>query len=419
MEKNTIGSFIAALRRAKGMTQRELAEQLFVSDKTVSRWERNESEPELSLIPMIADIFGVTSDELLRGKRIPALPVSERIEEEEDEETKQRLRRGNEKLFKKSLRKKRTRLKRLSFISLGIPLLGFLAQIICCFALETEKDYTMLGGFLSVGCIVIALVCQGIFSSFAIHNEEDEEYAALSVEHNGKAAAYSEKIFLAIFAVLGISLPLFAVNASARHDYDNYQNVILFGCVVLSSQLVALAHFVYTVWIEKKLLWNEKDKERQKRKIKNRALPCGGAFVLIAVGILLVTQIFDVFSFSKSKTFTDYAKLQTYMETEVEMSGYTNLEGDQWVPQLVYLREENAWLGLVDENGEVLLHCRWANREVRAVAVKRIGAEGFRAEVYTETAIRKGKALEHTLTVLLLCASVADAVTILVLTRKK
>ena len=90
MEKNTIGSFIAALRRAKGMTQRELAEQLFVSDKTVSRWERNESEPELSLIPMIADIFGVTSDELLRGKRIPALPVSERIEEEEDEETKQR-----------------------------------------------------------------------------------------------------------------------------------------------------------------------------------------------------------------------------------------------------------------------------------------------------------------------------------------
>ena len=39
MEKKTIGKFIAALRRANGMTQRELGERLFVSDKTVSKWE--------------------------------------------------------------------------------------------------------------------------------------------------------------------------------------------------------------------------------------------------------------------------------------------------------------------------------------------------------------------------------------------
>ena len=69
MEKKTIGAFISALRRANGMTQRELGERLFVSDKTVSRWERDECTPDLSLIPVIADIFGVTSDELLRGER--------------------------------------------------------------------------------------------------------------------------------------------------------------------------------------------------------------------------------------------------------------------------------------------------------------------------------------------------------------
>ena len=40
MEKKTIGGFIAALRKANGMTQKDLAEQLNVSDKTVSRWER-------------------------------------------------------------------------------------------------------------------------------------------------------------------------------------------------------------------------------------------------------------------------------------------------------------------------------------------------------------------------------------------
>ena len=69
MEKKTIGKFIAVLRKANGLTQADLAEKLFVSDKTVSRWERDESTPDLELIPVIADLFGVTSDELLRGER--------------------------------------------------------------------------------------------------------------------------------------------------------------------------------------------------------------------------------------------------------------------------------------------------------------------------------------------------------------
>ena len=43
MDKRAMGSFIAALRRAKGLTQRELTELLNVSDKAVSRWERGVS----------------------------------------------------------------------------------------------------------------------------------------------------------------------------------------------------------------------------------------------------------------------------------------------------------------------------------------------------------------------------------------
>ena len=69
MEKKTMGSFLAALRRASGMTQKELAERLNVSDKSVSRWERDDGAPDLALIPVIAEVFGVTCDELLRGER--------------------------------------------------------------------------------------------------------------------------------------------------------------------------------------------------------------------------------------------------------------------------------------------------------------------------------------------------------------
>ena len=69
MEKKTIGGLIAALRKANGMTQKDLAEQLNVSDKTISRWERDDGLPDLSVIPVIAEIFDITCDELLRGER--------------------------------------------------------------------------------------------------------------------------------------------------------------------------------------------------------------------------------------------------------------------------------------------------------------------------------------------------------------
>jgi len=69
MEKNTIGQFIAVLRKANGLTQQEVADRLNVSNKAVSRWERDECAPDISLLPAIAEMFGVTCDELLKGER--------------------------------------------------------------------------------------------------------------------------------------------------------------------------------------------------------------------------------------------------------------------------------------------------------------------------------------------------------------
>ena len=67
MAKNTIGQFLAALRKANGMTQQEVADRLNVSNKAVSRWERDECAPDLSLIPALAELFDVTCDDVMRS----------------------------------------------------------------------------------------------------------------------------------------------------------------------------------------------------------------------------------------------------------------------------------------------------------------------------------------------------------------
>ena len=66
--KKTFGTKIAEMRKEKGMTQLELAEKMGVTDKAVSKWERDLSFPDVNSIPKLAEIFDVTVDELMQGK---------------------------------------------------------------------------------------------------------------------------------------------------------------------------------------------------------------------------------------------------------------------------------------------------------------------------------------------------------------
>ena len=66
MNELTMGGFIAAKRQEKGMTQLELGEKLGVTDKAVSKWERDLSCPDIASIPKIADALGVSVEELMR-----------------------------------------------------------------------------------------------------------------------------------------------------------------------------------------------------------------------------------------------------------------------------------------------------------------------------------------------------------------
>ena len=58
MAASNIGDTLARLRKDRGMTQKELAEKLNVSDKTVSKWEKGQSYPDVTIFPLLSSIFG-------------------------------------------------------------------------------------------------------------------------------------------------------------------------------------------------------------------------------------------------------------------------------------------------------------------------------------------------------------------------
>ena len=68
MKKKTLGMMISSLRKEKGMTQLELAEKMGVTDKAVSKWERDLSFPDINSIPKLAEVFEVSVDELMQVK---------------------------------------------------------------------------------------------------------------------------------------------------------------------------------------------------------------------------------------------------------------------------------------------------------------------------------------------------------------
>ncbi len=68
MKKKTLGMMIAALRKENEMTQLDLAEKMGVTDKAVSKWERDLSCPDVNTLPKLAEVFGISVDELMQIK---------------------------------------------------------------------------------------------------------------------------------------------------------------------------------------------------------------------------------------------------------------------------------------------------------------------------------------------------------------
>lgn len=153
-----VGEFIKELRKERNLTQEDLADEFYVSRRTVSRWETGSNLPDIDILMELADFFNVDIREILEGKR------KDINMEQETKETVSIVNEYNKEKFK------RTKIITLVFLMIGIAILliGFMFEFI-------DLNNYFLQGFIreisygsSIAIILLAILyITGIFDRFA------------------------------------------------------------------------------------------------------------------------------------------------------------------------------------------------------------------------------------------------------------
>ena len=370
MEKKTIGGFIAALRKANGMTQKELAEQLHVSDKTVSRWERDDGAPDLAVVPVLAEIFGVTCDELLRGER---KPPAARAETAEPSEIAPKAEKQRQRLLKLTLSQYKNR----TCIAMGVSVTGVIAALICDLAFLKA----VLGFFLGAIFFAASIVCQAVFINKAFFSVEDA-----GLEENVRSGFKRSVIRLAersiglTAAFLGFTLPLLLADANMGLALDS---VLLWGSVGAAGFLLVYAvvlYFLHASFLRKGVYaLSEKETAVYYRNHKlKRSCAIVLAVILAAtfVGHQFATSIWGPYSIMKGTTFADYDSFIQYMQQDIpaDSDGHAG-EPKQSAAQLPDgIGEEALTRRLEDSNGNVV--CEYIDRNESVVSLRYTPKDG-------------------------------------------
>ncbi|MCC8121392.1 MAG: helix-turn-helix transcriptional regulator [Oscillospiraceae bacterium] len=246
MEKQTMGSFMAVLRKARGMTQQEVADRLGVSNKAVSRWERDECAPDISLLPAIAELFGVSCDELLAGR-----PLNRREGAARPKVEKQR-----QALIRRAL----TRFQTMEAVSIGLAAAGLL----CALALSYGFYRPVLGFFvmmlLQIAAVVLALIAGSRARAVREDNELLEQAEADLLDRFDQSVGNG--VFTCLYSVLSavlLSLPLLWLAASwgarAVIGWDTY-----LCCLAVGVPLLLLFFLPLRAWFAPRYMGQAKTK---------------------------------------------------------------------------------------------------------------------------------------------------------------
>lgn len=366
MEKKTMGGFMAALRKAHGMTQKELAERLNVSDKTVSRWERDDGAPDLSLIPVIAEIFGVTCDELLRGQRqSPAL----RAETDGETDPSPKAEKQRQWLLKSTL----SQYKGQTYLAMGVSVAGLMAALVCNLAFLKA----VLGFFLGAVFFTASIVYQAILVNRAFFRVEDAGLDTGVLAHYRRSViTLAQRSIGLTTALTGFTLPLLMVDAYVGLRAGS---LLLLGTV--SAAVFLLIYAVVLYFLNASLVKRGVYALSEKAAAiyhHNHRLKRTCAIVLLlllavtAVAHTFATSIWGPYTIMRGTTFHDYDSFIAYMEqdipadssaldspnTQIGESTYVDEYGNEITPS------EAHTVRLEDKNGVIV--CEFVHRNRRA-----------------------------------------------------
>jgi len=350
MEKKTIGAFLAVLRKASGMTQQQVADRLNVSNKTVSKWERDESLPDITLIPALAEMFHVTSDEILRGQRIER---GERTEKEQEKQTEKTRLQARAMIA-------RTMNRHLSGTTIAAAMLA--AGMIALFTVSYAFYRPVLGFGIFLILAMAALVMEFLSVNRArtalTGGEMIDEEDALSAEKD--ILKQAKGVFSAAAVLLIWALPLVLI----RSDVYTHSVVNLSTYLELVPVLAGVS---VLVWLLAELIcvriWPElrESYERTERKLRRLYAAAGCALALILMGAFVaMINVSSMVTTTAEQTicvqFDDQAAYREYMK----MTDDCAAGGTAWVE---YCEENLAergipWKGeITDVEKDYLIEC--------------------------------------------------------------
>lgn len=219
MEKQTMGSFIAALRKAKGWTQQEVADRLNVSNRAVSRWERDECAPDLSLIPALAELLGVTCDELLKGSRIAETPT--RYQEEQSDKRQKAL-------LNRALSGFRT----MCVIAAALAAVGYICMLGISYGFYRPVIGFAVMALLAAGGVTVAAIGWGRLRAGVEDNELFEQMPPALEQQYRAARPMLAGVLILLGVVVLLSLPLLQSGPYAVWSFPHY---FRFAALVLTA----------------------------------------------------------------------------------------------------------------------------------------------------------------------------------------
>ena len=415
MEKKTIGSFLAALRKANGMTQKDLADRLNVSDKTVSRWERDENAPDLTLIPIIADIFGITSDELLRGERRKPdteAPTDNTTESAASDGT---ISAKSQKQLRYLIRENENRLQIRNMIAIGIAAIGVLSAMICNIAFLRGQLGFLVGSIFVTAAILFEVVAS--FSARTALQEVGmlEEEVALSTHRIWKKTAGTYQVIAVLWALL-LPLILCIEDAYIGLSPDSWIAYGLFCALIAGIVGVPLRWIAESVAIHSnRFHLSESDSLHQKQIFRLRRRTIGVCAVVWAVTLLAQTILVtsknpcDFVPGTSYDNYEDFKKdIETYAWDSSSYNSYSILDIVNQAESITALPENpTAEIEesvepdtLVAKDGTVLLSYVWRNETIRMIDFGPEENHYLPITVYSSLSLQKGKAIQQFLQML-------------------